>query len=32
MEALQVDATAGTLRFRAITNPYCNDRRLIPPD
>jgi hypothetical protein len=32
LEVLQVNTTAGTLSFRKITNPYCNDRKLIPPD
>jgi hypothetical protein len=32
MEALNIDLAAGTLRFRAITNPFCNDRALIPPE
>jgi hypothetical protein len=32
MEALNVDVAAGTLRFRSITNPFCNDRALIPPN
>ncbi len=32
MEVVEVNRTAGTLRFRTITNPYCNDRKLIPPD
>jgi hypothetical protein len=32
LEVLEVNAPAGTLRFRVITNPYCNSRTLIPPD
>lgn len=32
LEALAIDRTAGTVQFRIIRNPYCNDRRLIPPD
>ena len=32
LEAVAIDRTAGTLTFRAITNPICNDRKLIPPD
>jgi hypothetical protein len=32
LEAVDINNTSGTLRFRAITNPFCNDRRLIPPD
>ncbi|MGH7467760.1 MAG: hypothetical protein ACRENP_07190 [Longimicrobiales bacterium] len=32
VEAVETNRTNGTLRFRAITNPYCNDRRLIPPN
>src|SRR5687768_5477375 len=31
-EVLEVNVPAGTLRFRVITNPYCNSRTLIPPD
>ena len=32
LEPLAIDKTAGTMEFRIIVNPYCNDRRLIPPD
>jgi hypothetical protein len=32
LEPLEVNTTAGTLRFRSIVNPYCNDRKLIPPE
>lgn len=32
MEALEIDKAAGTLLFRRISNPYCNDRALIPPE
>ena len=32
LEALSIDKARGTLRFRTIVNPYCNDRKLIPPD
>ena len=32
LEVLETNPTTGTVRFRAITNPYCNDRRLIPPE
>ncbi len=31
MEALQIDASAGTLKFVSEDNPTCNDRRLVPP-
>ena len=32
MEAIDIDVAEGALRFRHVTNPVCNDRRLIPPD
>jgi hypothetical protein len=32
MEAIEIDKAAGTLRFRTISNPFCNDRALIPPN
>lgn len=32
MEALEIDVAEGTLRFRHVTNPVCNDRRLVPPN
>lgn len=32
LQALSVDEVAGTYRFAIVTNPYCNDRRLIPPE
>jgi hypothetical protein len=32
LEALSVSPTAGSVRFRTIVNPYCNNRALIPPD
>ena len=31
LEPLEVNPTAGTLRFRSVVNPYCNNRALIPP-
>lgn len=31
-KVLEVDATAGFIKFVAITNPFCNDRALIPPN
>jgi hypothetical protein len=32
IQAVDVDATAGTFRFVVVRNPFCNDRALIPPD
>lgn len=32
LEVVSMDAAAGTLTFRSVTNPICNDRRLVPPD
>ncbi|MBT8488045.1 MAG: hypothetical protein HKN72_17170 [Gemmatimonadetes bacterium] len=32
VEAVSIDAGAGTLTFREVTNPVCNDRDLVPPD
>lgn len=32
MEAVEIDVAGGSLVFRHVTNPLCNDRRLIPPD
>jgi hypothetical protein len=32
MEAVEVDVPGGRLRFRHVTNPVCNDRRLTPPN
>lgn len=32
MEIIDVDVTAGTLRFRYINNPHCGDRALVPPE
>jgi len=32
MKALALDAMAGSFRFEVVRNPYCNDRRLIPPE
>ncbi|MDX1647435.1 MAG: hypothetical protein R3304_09850 [Longimicrobiales bacterium] len=31
-EAIDIDPTGGTLTFREVTNPVCNDRDLVPPD
>ena len=32
VEAVSIDAVGGTLTFREVTNPVCNDRDLVPPD
>lgn len=32
MEPLTIDVAAGTLTFRYVTNPICNNRDLIPPN
>lgn len=32
VEAVSIDPVGGTLRFREVTNPVCNDRDLVPPD
>lgn len=32
VEAVAIDPEGGTLRFREVTNPVCNDRDLVPPD
>lgn len=32
LRILEVDAAAGTVKFESITNPFCNDRKLIPPE
>jgi len=32
MEPLIVDAVGGTLTFRYVTNPICNNRDLVPPN
>lgn len=32
LEAVEIDADAGVLRFLHDTNPECNDRRLVPRD
>lgn len=32
MEAVDIDVAEGRLRFRHVTNPVCNDRRLVPPN
>jgi hypothetical protein len=31
-EAVDIDPAGGTLTFREVTNPVCNDRDLVPPD
>lgn len=31
VQPLEVDEAAGTLRFRTVQNPNCNDRALVPP-
>ncbi|MDH3272059.1 MAG: hypothetical protein OEN56_12035 [Gemmatimonadota bacterium] len=31
LEAVTIDVAGGTLTFREVTNPVCNDRDLIPP-
>ena len=32
VKIIDVNATAGTVRFETIVNPFCNDRSLIPPE
>jgi hypothetical protein len=32
LEPVEIDVAGGTLTFREVTNPICNDRKLIPPD
>jgi len=32
MQPLAIDVAAGRLEFKYDTNPFCNDRRLVPPD
>lgn len=32
LEVLEVDQAEGTLTFRAMANPLCNDRKLYPPE
>lgn len=32
VEAVSIDPVGGTLTFREVTNPVCNDRDLVPPD
>jgi len=32
VEAVEIDVAGGTLTFREVTNPVCNNRRLVPPD
>ncbi|MEX2467912.1 MAG: hypothetical protein WD995_13465 [Gemmatimonadota bacterium] len=31
MEPLHIDVAGGTLTFREVTNPVCNNRSLVPP-
>ncbi len=32
LEPVDIDVAGGTLRFRYVVNPVCNDRELVPPD
>ena len=32
LQPLAIDIAAGRLQFMYDTNPFCNDRRLVPPD
>ena len=32
LEAVDIDPIGGTLIFRHVTNPVCNDRDLVPPN
>ena len=32
LEAVDIDPVGGTLIFRHVTNPVCNDRDLVPPN
>ena len=32
LEAVDIDPVGGTLVFRHVTNPVCNDRDLVPPN
>lgn len=32
IRALAIDQSIGTFIFEVVRNPYCNDRRLIPPE
>lgn len=32
LKAISLDETTGSFRFEVVRNPFCNDRRLIPPD
>jgi hypothetical protein len=32
IRALTIDASVGTFVFEVVRNPYCNDRKLIPPE
>ena len=32
MRIIAVDPVAGTVKFEAVVNPFCNDRSLVPPE
>jgi hypothetical protein len=32
IKIIDVNQTAGTVRFAAVVNPFCNDRSLVPPN
>jgi hypothetical protein len=32
LEAIEIDAIAGSYRFAIVRNPLCNDRALVPPE
>jgi hypothetical protein len=32
LQAIEIDEAMGTFRFAAVSNPFCNDRALIPPE
>ena len=32
LEPLELDVAGGTMTFREVTNPVCNDRDLVPPN
>ena len=32
MEPIALDVPGGTMTFREVTNPVCNDRDLVPPN
>lgn len=32
MEPVAIDVAGGTMTFREVTNPVCNDRSLVPPN